>query len=147
VWSKPLRQSTQPVARILDAVRDLRSATGAGDTGLSFAVASTRATQLLERTLDLVALTMVRQPLHRLQKLPNGSGEPFLYDDSWLGRDRVVLEEIADRIEWPTQYSRVVSAARGLYRGQPEGTPTWAGPRRSVRLDLSFPAEWLNFRP
>ncbi|MFL6070436.1 MAG: HNH endonuclease, partial [Actinomycetes bacterium] len=82
--SKPLRQSTQPVAKILDAVMDLRSATGAGDSGMSFAVASVRVPHELDRTLDLVALTMVRQPLHRLQKLPNGSGEPFLYDDSWM---------------------------------------------------------------
>lgn len=82
--SKPLRQSTQPVAKIVDAVRELRSATGAGDTGMSFAVASERAPLELERTLDVVALTMIRQPLHRLQKLPNGSGEPFLYDDSWM---------------------------------------------------------------
>jgi hypothetical protein len=58
----------------------------------------------------------------------------------------VVLEQIADLIEWPTQYDRVVSAARGLYLGQPEGTPTWAGPRTSARLDLSFPAVWLKFR-
>jgi len=285
--NKPLRQSTQPVAKILDAVSDLRRATGAGDTGMSFAVASIRAPQELERAVELVALTMVRQPLHRLQKLPNGAGEPFLYDDSWmhdavsqrtiaqhgneivlfdgvasglarlsgllrpalellwvedvrrmnrwlgenvpdvaghlfgrerislaparealtdafgprcfycdrrlgasspvdhvlpwsrvgidglanlvlacpscnrdklhalpalplvdraLRRDRVVLEQIADRIEWPTQYSRVVEAARGLYLGQPEGTPTWSGPRRSMRLDLNFSAEWLHFR-
>jgi HNH endonuclease len=258
---------------------------GAGDTGMSFAVASVRAPRELERTLDVVALTMVRQPLHRLQKLPNGSGDPFLFDDSWmhdavsrrtlaqhgdeivlfdgvpsglarlsgllrpalellwvedvrrmnkwlgenvpdvaghlfgrdrismapardalteafgprcfycdrrlsasspvdhvlpwsrvgidglanlvlacpscngdklhslpalplvdraLGRDRVVLEQIAERIEWPTQYERVISAARGLYLGQPQGSPTWAGLRKSVRLDLSFAVQWLE---
>jgi hypothetical protein len=283
--SKPLRQSTQPVAKILDAVSELRRVTGAGDGGTSFAVASTRAPEAVERTLEAVSLTMVRQPLHRLQKLPNGSGDPFLYDDSWmndavsrrtlaahgseivlfdgvawglarlsgllrpalellwvedvrrmnkwlgedvpdvaghlfgrdrislaparqalteafgplcfycgrrltpstpvdhvlpwsrvgidglanlvlacpscngdkldalpalplvdraLGRDRTVLEQIADRIEWPTQYDRVVSAARGLYLGQPEGTPTWAARRTSMRLDLAFPAVWLR---
>jgi hypothetical protein len=284
--NKPLRQSTQPVAKILDAVSELRAVTGAGDSGMSFAVASRRAPRDLERTLEMVALTMVRQPLHRLQKLPSGSGEPFLYDDSWmhdavsrrtlaergnkivlfdgvasglarlsgllrpalellwvedvrrmnrwlgenipdvaghlfgrdrvslaparealteafgprcfycdrrlgpsspvdhvlpwsrvgidglanlvlacpscngdklhalpalplvdraLRRDRVVLEQIADRIEWPTQYDRVVAAARGLYLGQPEGTPTWAGLRRSAQLDLGSPTVWLQY--
>src|SRR3954447_19938956 len=92
--NKPLRQSTQPVAKIIDAVSELRRATGAGDTGMSFAVASIRAPQGLERALDLVALTMVRQPLHRLQKLPNGAGEPFLYDDSWM-HDAVSQRTIA----------------------------------------------------
>ena len=43
--------------------------------------------------------------------------------DRVLDRDRSVLESIANRIEWPTQYERVVAAARGLYLGQPPGRP------------------------
>src|SRR4051794_18287219 len=74
--NKPLRQSTQPVAKILDAVSELRTVTGAGDSGMSFAVASTRAPQALERALDAVALTLVRQPLHRLQKLRTAPASP-----------------------------------------------------------------------
>jgi hypothetical protein len=63
-----------------------------------------------------------------------------------LSRDRVVLEQVAESINWPTQYERVVSAARGIYRGQPRGTPTWSGYKRSVRLDLVFPPDWLPVR-
>ncbi|MEZ0362639.1 hypothetical protein ACAG26_02895 [Mycobacterium sp. pUA109] len=37
--------------------------------------------------------------------------------DRVLGRDRDVLEQIAADIGWPTQYQRVIVAARGLYRG------------------------------
>lgn len=131
---------------------------------------------------------MVQQPLHRLQKLPGGAGEPFLYDDRWgdpvghvlpwsrigidglanlvlscgrcngsklhalpaldlvdraLSRERTVLEQIAQEITWPTKYDRVLAAARGLYRGQPAGTPTWAGPGRSSYLTLETAPGWL----
>ncbi len=55
-----------------------------------------------------------------------------------------VLEEIAVSIEWPTQRERVVAAARGIYRGQPAGVPTWSGFRRIERLDVSFPPSWLR---
>lgn len=64
--------------------------------------------------------------------------------DRVLGRDRQVLEEIAHAIDWPTQYDRVVAAARGLYRNQPPGTPTWAGVRSTQRLDLSYHHWWLR---
>lgn len=64
--------------------------------------------------------------------------------DHVLGRDRQVLEEIAAAIEWPTQYDRVVAAARGIYRNQPPGTPTWAGVGSTTRLDLSYPRWWLT---
>jgi len=63
--------------------------------------------------------------------------------DRALAREREVLEQIADRIAWPAQYDRVVAAARGLYRGQPAGTPTWAGPGRSAYLDLAVAPPWL----
>ncbi|MCV7386333.1 HNH endonuclease [Mycolicibacter longobardus] len=64
--------------------------------------------------------------------------------DRVLGRDRAVLEQIATDIGWPTQYDRVVAAARGLYRGQAPGVPTWAGYRQSTRLDISRPQWWIR---
>lgn len=64
--------------------------------------------------------------------------------DQVLARDRIVLEELAVALTWPTQYDRVVSAARGIYLSRPEGSPTWAGVRSSNRLDLSFPRWWIE---
>lgn len=54
-----------------------------------------------------------------------------------------LLEEIAASLEWPTQRERVAAAARGIYRGQPAGTPTWSAFKRIERLDISFPPTWL----
>jgi len=283
--NRPLNQSTQSRARIPSAVRSLREAAGAGESGMSFAVAAMKVPAALDRALDEVALTLVQQPVHRLQKLPNGDGEPFLYDDSWmhdqvsrrtvaqhggvitlfpgvafglarlsgllrpalellwvedvrrmnrwldadspdvaghlfgrdrislaparqalteafgptcfycgtrtggsdpvdhvlpwsrvgidglanlvpacprcngdkrhalpavslvdqaLARDRVLLEQAAEAIGWPTQYDRVVSVARGLFRGEPQGSATWAGYRTSRRLDLAHLPVWLE---
>lgn len=62
--------------------------------------------------------------------------------DRVLERDRNVLEQIASEIQWPTQHDRVVAAARGIYRGQPTGVPTWSGYRKTERLDISFPPPW-----
>jgi len=62
--------------------------------------------------------------------------------DRVLERDRKVLEQIASEIEWPTQHDRVVAAARGIYRGQPAGVPTWSGYKQTERLDISFPLSW-----
>ena len=62
--------------------------------------------------------------------------------DRVLERDREVLEEIASELQWPTQHDRVVAAARGIYRGQPAGVPTWSGYKQSERLDISFPPWW-----
>lgn len=59
--------------------------------------------------------------------------------DRVLERDRGRLDQIADELQWPTQRERVVAAARGIYRGQPDGMPTWLGYKQSERLDLSFP--------
>ena len=54
------------------------------------------------------------------------------------------LEDIAEELQWPTQRARVLAAARGIYRGQPDGVPTWGGYRSSVRLDVSFPPWWIT---
>lgn len=281
---RQLRQSTQPVARILRAVEELRAASGAARRGLALDIVKSRAPAAFQRATESVLLTLVRQPVHRLQKLPGSTrSEPFLYDDSWmhdqvsrgtirqhgdvlelfhgvayglarlsgllkptlellwvedvrrmnrfldekvpdvtghlfgrdrlslaparsalkeafgpvcfycdaslpadnpvdhvlpwarlgidglanivlacrrcnnsklhslpavthvdrtLSRDKSTLEQVASSILWPTQYERVVSAARGLYLGEPEGTPTWQGVRSTVLLDLSTYSPW-----
>lgn len=64
--------------------------------------------------------------------------------DQVLQRDRQLLEQIASDLQWPTQHERVVAAARGIYRGQPNGVPTWSGFKAVERLDISFPPPWLN---
>lgn len=62
--------------------------------------------------------------------------------DRVLERERDVLEEIASQLQRPTQHDRVVAAARGIYRGQPAGVPTWSGYKQSERLDISYPPWW-----
>jgi len=62
--------------------------------------------------------------------------------DRVMERDREVLEQIASKIQWPTQHDRVVAAALGIYRVQPAGVPTWSGYKRTERLDISFPLSW-----
>lgn len=64
--------------------------------------------------------------------------------DRVLARDAEVLEQIATDLQWPTQRERVIAAARGIYRGQPAGVPTWSGYRRVERLDISFPPTWIR---
>jgi hypothetical protein len=63
--------------------------------------------------------------------------------DQVLARERDVLEQIALDLLWPTQHERVVAAARGMYRGQPAGVPTWSGYKLTERLDFSFPPRWV----
>jgi hypothetical protein len=67
--------------------------------------------------------------------------------DQVLHRDRQVLEDIAETLKWPTQYDRVVAAARGIYRTQLYGSSTWAAVGSSYRLDLTHPHWWLNTHP
>ena len=281
-----LRQSTQPVALILRAVKDLRRTAGFGAGGGSLDLAMIRVPAAYAAAVAEVGTTLVRQPLHRLQKLPGqGPGRSFLYDDSWmhdgvsrrlieqhgdavvlypgvaaglarlsgllkptleilwvddvrrmnrfldsdvpdvaghlfgrerislaaareglkgafgprcfycaarlpadnpvdhvlpwsrvgldglanlvlacagcngsklhalpalelvdaaLSRPRTTLEGVAGAIGWPTQFDRVASAARGLYRAQPADSPLWAGRGRTTYLDLSAPPGWLR---
>ena len=63
--------------------------------------------------------------------------------DRVMRRERDVLEQIASELQWPTQHERVVAAARGIYRGQPAGVPTWSGYKQVERLDISFPPRWI----
>ena len=60
-----------------------------------------------------------------------------------LGRDREVLDQIGSEIGWPVQYERVCRAARGLYRGSPEGTPTWQSRGTFTALQLER-VPWLE---
>ena len=63
-----------------------------------------------------------------------------------LGRDRSLLEQIGLSVGWPVQYERVCRAARGLYRGSPEGAPTWQSRRTFTPLDLRFEAvPWMEY--
>jgi hypothetical protein len=63
--------------------------------------------------------------------------------DRVLERDRDILEQIASDLQWPTEHDRVVAAARGIYRGQPAGVPTWSGYKQTERLDISFLPSWI----
>jgi len=67
-----------------------------------------------------------------------------------LSRDRLVLDEIGSQVGWPVQYDRVCRAARGLYRGSPEGAPTWQSRGRFTPLDrLDLRTElvpWIEYR-
>jgi len=63
--------------------------------------------------------------------------------DQVLQRDRNILEQLAASLQWPTQHERVAAAARGIYRGQPAGVPTWSGYKQTERLDVSFPPPWF----
>ena len=73
----------------------------------------------------------------------SGSLPAIAIVDRVLERDRDVLEQIASEIEWPTQPDRVVAAARGIYRAQPAGVPTWSGYKQTERLDISFLPSWI----
>jgi hypothetical protein len=64
--------------------------------------------------------------------------------DRVLERDQQVLEQISHEIEWPTQRARVVAAARGIFRGQPEGAATWAGYHQTVGFEIAFTPEWMR---
>jgi 5-methylcytosine-specific restriction endonuclease McrA len=67
--------------------------------------------------------------------------------DRVLTRDQQALEQIADEIRWPTEYRRVVAAARGIYRGQPPGIATWSGYKSSTRFDIGFAPGWITAVP
>lgn len=59
-----------------------------------------------------------------------------------LSRDPAVMEQLATDISWPTQRTRVLAVAKGLYRVQPEGTPLWLGYRKRLLLDLQWMNKW-----
>lgn len=55
-----------------------------------------------------------------------------------LGRGRTVLETLAASIDWPSQFDRTASAARGMYSTQPAGTPMWLRTREFEYLAPDF---------
>lgn len=61
-----------------------------------------------------------------------------------LCRDRSKLEEIADRLHWPAELSRVTLAARGIYLSTPEHSPTWFSIGKSVPFELSALPDWIR---
>lgn len=80
-----LKQSTQQRVRILGAVQDLRECARQVGTS-SLDVACERLPTAYGLAISDITLTLVRQPLPRLQHLTGRSvGETFLYDDSWMG--------------------------------------------------------------
>lgn len=59
-----------------------------------------------------------------------------------LGRGRARLTDLATSIEWPTQFDRVVTSARGLYSSQPPGSPVWNA--RNEISALQIDVVWLR---
>lgn len=107
-----LRQSAQPVARILVQTERLRSATAVSGGGLEWA--RLRAPAVYEQVVTDVALTLAQQPLHRLQHLgASGRGPTFLYDDSWL-HDHLSAKQLAAHHGQLTLYSGVAAALSRL---------------------------------
>jgi HNH endonuclease len=63
-----------------------------------------------------------------------------------LARDRSLLDQIGSQVGWPVQCERVCRAARGLYRGSPEGAPMWQSRRTFTPLDLRFEVvPWIEY--
>ncbi|GAB4906929.1 HNH endonuclease domain-containing protein [Mycobacterium avium subsp. hominissuis] len=62
-----------------------------------------------------------------------------------LCRDRTKLEEIAARLHWPAEFSRVILAARGIYLSTPEQSPTWFSIGKSVPFEFSALPEWIRW--
>lgn len=89
-----LRQSTQPRAVILREALRLRTASKVGDRHVALAVARLRAPSDYDAVVTAVALTLVRQPLHRLQRTGLEPSPTFLYDDSWM-HDTLTLAQLA----------------------------------------------------
>nr|WP_314144381.1 HNH endonuclease signature motif containing protein [uncultured Rhodococcus sp.] len=52
------------------------------------------------------------------------------------------ITELAATIDWPVQFDRVVTSARGLYASQPEGSPIWLGRNKITALRVDF--SWLQ---
>ena len=90
-----LRQSTGASASILKQVLRLRAATQSAQGRISLATARQGHEIVFQATVSAVALTLARQPLHRLQRVGRAPAvAPFLYDDTWLS-DRVSAAQLA----------------------------------------------------
>jgi hypothetical protein len=114
-----LRQSTQPRARILAAAIAFRHAAGAGHGGSALEAAMVRAPQAYRATLDEVTLCLAQQPLHRLQRLPGGTGsDSLLYDDTFLHDhiSRATLSAHGDAIELKPGVAHALARLAGLLK-------------------------------
>ena len=79
-----LRQTTGSVARILRSVETLREAAGMRSTRGTLETARLRTQQAYDAAVADTMVTLVHQPLLRLQHVGNHRGPCFLYDDSWM---------------------------------------------------------------
>lgn len=134
--ARVLKQSTQPVARILAQAERLRAATGVtGNGGLEWA--RHRAPDVYDQAVSEVALTLAQQPLHRLQHLgATSAGPTFLYDDSWL-HDHLSAKQLAHHGGRLTLYPGVAAALSrlsGLLR--PTLEVLWIEDVRRMNKDL-----------
>jgi hypothetical protein len=134
--ARMLKQSTQPSARILAEAERLRAATGVtGNGGLEWA--RLRAREVYDQAVSEVALTLARQPLHRLQHLgATSDGPSFLYDDSWL-HDRLSAKQLAEHGGQLMLYPGVAAALSrlsGLLR--PTLEVLWVDDVRRMNRDL-----------
>ncbi|PXW31320.1 UNVERIFIED_CONTAM: HNH endonuclease [Williamsia faeni] len=92
-----LRQSTTATARIPDAVRKLKASTSPPRFEIAVDVARRREPEMYASTRTAVKLTLVQQPLHRLQRVTkNQDYTCFLYDDRWM-HDKVSAAAIAQQ--------------------------------------------------
>jgi hypothetical protein len=96
-----VQRRTGAKSRIINATKELRTAGGVGNRGLSLDVAVMRNPQAYQKAIDKIVMALAKQPLPRLQKLPGSAvSDPFLYDDSFLGENvsRSSLRAHADAI-------------------------------------------------
>ena len=104
-----LRQSSQPRARVLQAVQDLRAEAASSHIS-SPGLARDRLPVAYGRAVDDITLTLAQQPLHRLQRVTGAAAGPtFLYDDSWLN----------DHVSWRTinEHDGVIILYAGVAAG------------------------------
>lgn len=114
-----LRQSTQPRARIIVAINDLRRQMPSSRSGLSLDIAALRAPDAHQRAVNDVILCLAQQPLHRLQRLPGAAtSDPFLYDDSFLHDQvsRTALRAHGDAIVLKPGVAHGLSRLAGLLK-------------------------------
>ena len=114
-----MQRRTGSKARITDATKALRFASGIGDGGLSLEVAMMRAPDAYRQAIDRIVIALAKQPLPRLQKLPGAStSDPFLYDDSFLGENvsRKSLREHGDAIVLKPGVAHGLARLAGLLR-------------------------------
>lgn len=79
-----LRQSSDGRSAILPVVESLRKSAGVRDRVGSPAVAQALHPTEFREAVDVIKVTLVRYPLHLLQRVNNAEHECFLYEDAWM---------------------------------------------------------------